>query len=137
LASVSGFLADDRQDLGAALNELATALGQVRDFIGDNRNLITSNVTKLASITQVLVNERNSLAESLDDFPLAATNVLNAYDPVHHTLDGRADLLELTASGAFSGAPAGAGTSSSARSSTRGSAPPLPLPSLDQLGGGQ
>ena len=34
LASVFGFLATDRQDLGAALNELATALGQVQTFVG-------------------------------------------------------------------------------------------------------
>ena len=33
LAAVSGFLADDRQDLGAALNQLANALGLVQGFI--------------------------------------------------------------------------------------------------------
>ncbi|HEY1571065.1 MAG TPA: MCE family protein [Pseudonocardiaceae bacterium] len=96
LASVSGFLSDDRQDLGAALNELATALGQVQGFINDNRDDIQSNVDKLASISQVLVNQRASLAEMLDDAPLAVTNVLNAYDPVNRTLDGRGDLNELS-----------------------------------------
>ncbi|HEY0803611.1 MAG TPA: MCE family protein, partial [Pseudonocardiaceae bacterium] len=64
LASVSSFLSGDRQDLGAALNELATALGQVRDFISGNRSLITSNVDKLAALTQILVKQRASLAES-------------------------------------------------------------------------
>jgi virulence factor Mce-like protein len=125
LASVSGFLAGDRQDLGAALSELATALGQVRDFISNNRSLIKSDVDKLASITQLLVNQRASLAESLDVFPLAATNLLGAYDPSHLTLNGRANLLELSALGAFQNDP-----------------PPLPLPSADQatglpFGGGQ
>lgn len=96
LASVSGFLSDDRDDLGAALNELATALGQVQGFINDNRDKIQSNVDKLASISQVLVNQRASLAEMLDDAPLAVTNVLNAYDPVNRTLDGRGDLNELS-----------------------------------------
>lgn len=129
LASVSGFLADDRQDLGAALSELATALGQVRDFVSHNRSLIKSDVDSLASTTRILVNQRASLAEALDDFPLAATNVLNAYDPGHHTLDGRADLLELSAGGA-------------AKTNSTGPPPPLPLPSLDQssglpFGGGQ
>jgi phospholipid/cholesterol/gamma-HCH transport system substrate-binding protein len=96
LAQVSGFLADDREDLGAALNELATALGRVQGFINTNRDEIQSNVTKLASISQLLVNQRASLAEMLDAAPLAVTNVLNAYDPVHRTLDGRGDLNELS-----------------------------------------
>ncbi|HEX5407719.1 MAG TPA: MCE family protein [Pseudonocardiaceae bacterium] len=96
LSQVSGFLAGDREDLGAALNELATALGRVQGFINSNRDEIGSNVTKLASITQLLVNQRASLAEMLDAAPLAVTNVLNAYDPVHRTLDGRGDLNELS-----------------------------------------
>ncbi len=49
---MSGFLASDRQDLGGALHELSIALGQVQGFIADNRGLIKTNVTKLASITQ-------------------------------------------------------------------------------------
>jgi phospholipid/cholesterol/gamma-HCH transport system substrate-binding protein len=96
LADVSSFLASDRQDLGAALSDLATALGQVQGFIADNRGLITSNVTKLASITKILVDERASLAETLDDAPLAVDNVVNAYDATNHTLDGRGDLNELS-----------------------------------------
>ncbi|HEY2442789.1 MAG TPA: MCE family protein [Streptosporangiaceae bacterium] len=96
LAQVSQFLAGDRQDLAGALNELSTALGQVKGFIENNRSLIKSNVSRLAAITQVLVNERASLAEAVDDAPLAVDNVLNAYNPVAHTLNGRGDLRELT-----------------------------------------
>ena len=88
LADVSGFLAADRQDLGAALNQLATALGQVQGFIGSNRGLIKSNVAKLASITKVLVDERASLSEALNTIPLAVDNVVNAYDATNRTLDG-------------------------------------------------
>jgi phospholipid/cholesterol/gamma-HCH transport system substrate-binding protein len=126
LASVSGFLSDDRQDLGAALAELADALGQVRDFVAHNRGLIKSDVDKLSSITQVLVNQRSSLAEALDTFPLAADNVLNAYDPTTHTLNGRADLLELSADGAF-GAPNQAGLVP-VSAAEQAELPPLPLP---------
>ena len=99
LAQVSGFLADDRQNLGAALQQLATALVQVKAFIQQNRARLKSNVTKLASITQVLVDQRRSLAEALDTAPLAADNALNAYDPVNQTLDGRGDLNELSMGG--------------------------------------
>jgi virulence factor Mce-like protein len=131
LASVSGFLAADRQDLAGALNELATALQQVQGFIQSNRDRIKSNVDKLASLTQILVNQRASLAESLDVFPLAATNLLNAYDPKSGTLDGRADLNE------FSTAPV---SSSSPPPSSASTTPPLPLTSTgaaSSQGGGR
>lgn len=96
LASVNGFLADDRANLGSALQDLATALSQVQRFISENRSRLRSNVGKLASITQTLVNQRRSLAEALDVIPLALDNALNAYDPVHQTLTGRGDLNELS-----------------------------------------
>jgi phospholipid/cholesterol/gamma-HCH transport system substrate-binding protein len=94
LADVSSFLAADRQDLAAALRDLATALNQVKTFIGGNRALIDSNVNNLASVTTILSQERASLAEALDDAPLAADNLVNAYDVTRHTLDGRGDLNE-------------------------------------------
>lgn len=96
-AQVSEFLAADRDELAAALRTLAVALGQVKDFIGDNRARLKSNVRKLASITQLLVDQRASLAEALDIAPLAAGNALNAYDPVTQRLMSRGNLLEITA----------------------------------------
>jgi phospholipid/cholesterol/gamma-HCH transport system substrate-binding protein len=98
LAQVSGFLASDRQDLAGALHELATALGQVQAFIAGNRGLIKANLSKLTSITKILVDERASLAQAVNVAPLAVDNVLNAYDPVHRSLDGRGDLRELEVS---------------------------------------
>ena len=131
LAQVTGFLAADRQDLGAALDDLATALGQVRTFIADNRSLIKTNVTRLAAITGVLVKERASLAEALDDAPLAADNLLGAYDPQTHTLDGRGDLNELSMGPATS-VISGTGTTAEilfqVPASQLGSLPPLPFP---------
>lgn len=94
LASVSGFLAADRQDLGSALSQLADALGLVQEFIKNNRGAIASNVDKLHQISQILTNERSSLAEALDDAPLAVDNLLGAYDSTTHTLDGRGYLPE-------------------------------------------
>ncbi|NKE56265.1 MCE family protein [Lentzea sp. PSKA42] len=95
LADVSKMLADERGDLGAALNELATALGQVQGFIKDNREVLKSNVDKLASITQVLVNQRAALAETLDVAPLALGNLQNSYNAASGTLDTRANINEL------------------------------------------
>lgn len=96
LAEVTAFLAADREDLAAALRELATALEQVSAFIADNRERIASNVDSLAELTQILVDQRQSLAETLDVLPLAATNLENAFDPSIGTFSGRANLNELT-----------------------------------------
>ncbi|MEU3651149.1 MCE family protein [Lentzea sp. NPDC034063] len=95
LADVSKMLADERGDLGAALSELATALGLVQGFIKDNREALKSNVDKLASITQVLVNQRGALAETLDVAPLALGNLQNSYNAASGTLDTRANINEL------------------------------------------
>jgi len=95
LAEVAGFLADERENLGAALTELANALGQVQGFIKDNRAVLKSNVDKLASITGVLVKQRAALAETLDVAPLALGNLQNSYNAASGTLDTRADINEL------------------------------------------
>jgi phospholipid/cholesterol/gamma-HCH transport system substrate-binding protein len=121
LAQVTGFLSDDRVNLGGALHELQVALGQVQSFIGNNRALIKSNVSKLASITGVLVKERASLADALDELPLDVDNVIAAYDPATKTLNGRGDVRELTP-GIYPGKPGGSDTSASS-SSTQTSSP--------------
>lgn len=118
LAQVSQTLADDRGELGTALATLAGALADIQSFIKDNRLAIKSNVDKLARTTQLLVDNRASLAEALDVAPLAATNVLQTYDPASGTLQGRGLLLEF-----FAGTPV-----------------PLPVPITDGVpldGGGR
>ncbi len=44
---------------------------------------------KLARTTQLLVDNRASVAEALDVAPLAVTNVVKAFDPESGTLQGR------------------------------------------------
>ncbi|SPT58915.1 virulence factor Mce family protein [Actinomadura madurae] len=96
LAEVSGFLAADREELGAALRSLALALAEVKGFVSDNRAALKKNVGRLAGITQVLVDQRASLAEILDTAPLLTQNALNAYDPKTRSLMTRGNLLEIT-----------------------------------------
>jgi phospholipid/cholesterol/gamma-HCH transport system substrate-binding protein len=145
LADVSGFLAADRANLGAALHELSIALGQVEGFIAGNRGLIKSNVAKLASITKLLADEKASLSEALNSVPLAADNVVNAYDSTNHTLDGRGDLNELSmgpgANDLTAITPGGTGTGSSGPAgavplspAALRAVPPLPLPTVGLYG---
>lgn len=87
-------LSADRDELTTALRTLASALADIQGFIKDNRTAIKSNVDKLARTTQLLVDNRASVAEALDVAPLAVTNVLEAFDPASNSLQGRGLLLE-------------------------------------------
>ncbi len=96
LADVSGFLADDSHDVGAALESLSTSLQDVKQFVADNKNGLSSNVAKLASLTKVLVDQRAALAEVLDIAPTGATNFINTYDAASGTIAVRDNLNEIT-----------------------------------------
>ncbi|PPK69512.1 MCE family protein [Actinokineospora auranticolor] len=95
LAEAARFLSGEKENLAAAVDQLGVALGTVKAFINDNRGAIKSNVDKLAGITQVLVDQRAALAETLDVAPLALSNVVNSYNASSGTLDARANLNEL------------------------------------------
>ncbi|MGY0023657.1 MCE family protein [Streptomyces sp. cg35] len=109
LDDVTGYFADNKDDLAGALKELGKALGQVKTFINDNRGELKKNVDRLVPLTQTLVDQRASLAEALDVAPLAAGNVVSAYDPKNRTLDGRANLNELSSGGPLLPLPATGG----------------------------
>jgi phospholipid/cholesterol/gamma-HCH transport system substrate-binding protein len=136
LSQVIGYLSSESPQLTGALHTLSIALGQVKTFIADNRALLTSNVSKLSTITNILVKERASLTEAVNVLPLAVDNVLGAYDPVTHTLDARGDLRELTP-GIFPGTATSSSSSASGLgnefcASQPGHSPSTPLGSLCQ-----
>lgn len=96
LADVSGYLADDRDDLGTALGSLGVALTEVQGFIANNKDMISANVANLTGVTQALVDQRAALAEILDVAPLAMSNFLNTYDAASASFAIRGNLNELT-----------------------------------------
>ncbi|MFD7710746.1 MCE family protein [Streptomyces sp. NPDC059785] len=120
LDTVVSFFADNKDDLAGALEELGKALGQVKTFIKDNRGELKKNVDKLVPLTETLVRQRSSLAEALDVAPLAADNLVGAYDTDTGMLDGRADLNEISMGGPLLPLPAtgGSATGSSATGSS-------------------
>jgi phospholipid/cholesterol/gamma-HCH transport system substrate-binding protein len=92
LASVSDQLAGERGDLGAALQNLAVALGQISTFVRDNRTVLTTDVSQLASVTSAVAQQKDALAETLRNAPVALSDLGHAYDPASGTLDNRVDL---------------------------------------------
>ncbi|MER7012379.1 MCE family protein [Saccharopolyspora sp. NPDC000359] len=95
MQQVSSFLAGEREDMGAAMAELAVALGKVETFVRDNRELLKSNVDQLHGVTEVLVRQKEALRESLVNTPLALSNLNNVYNGASGTLDTRIAINEL------------------------------------------
>jgi virulence factor Mce-like protein len=96
LADVGTFLAGEREDVSMALSSLATSLIDVKDFVGENKDLLAANVQKLTGVTKALVDQRAAIAEILDVAPLGASNLINSYDAASGSIGVRADLNEFT-----------------------------------------
>jgi len=94
LGKVAGVLAGERQELAAALENLSIALGEVSRFVQDNRGRLKENISGLKDLTQVLVDQRDALAEALDVAPLALNNLFLTYNPNTGTLDTRMNIGE-------------------------------------------
>lgn len=92
LATVSTELDGERDDLSAALANLAVALGEVTSFVKDNRTLLKDDVDRLASVTGAVAQKRAALAETLQNAPVALSNLQLAYNPGSGTLDTRANI---------------------------------------------
>ncbi|RSM34636.1 MCE family protein [Amycolatopsis balhimycina DSM 5908] len=92
LSQISGTLAANSGELAQALDGLGRALADVQAFIRDNRGALKANVDNLVTTTRTLVEQRESLANTLDSVPLAVTNVLQSVDPATGRLLGRGDL---------------------------------------------
>lgn len=89
LAKVAEQLSGERNDLAAALANLATALGDVSAFVKKNKKALTSDVKGLSKVTKVLVTQRAALDQLLAVAPAGLSNLNNAYNPSSGTLDTR------------------------------------------------
>lgn len=89
LSDLTGFLAGERDDLGAALNQLSLALGDVAKFVAENRDQLATTAEGLIAPTQTLANNEEGLADTLTMLPLAISNLVNSYDAESGVLASR------------------------------------------------
>jgi phospholipid/cholesterol/gamma-HCH transport system substrate-binding protein len=89
LSSVSGVLASNRTQLGAALSALNSSLPIVESFVKNNRDSLSSNLSGLTSATANLSKSDQTLADVLQRLPNAASNFNNMYDPINHAITGQ------------------------------------------------
>ena len=82
-------LADERQEISAALAAVARAVGSVEDFVGDNREALVTDVEKLTRVVKNLDSERDSLDTALTVAPVAMGNLALAFNNESNSIGSR------------------------------------------------
>jgi phospholipid/cholesterol/gamma-HCH transport system substrate-binding protein len=88
LASVTGVLADDPNEVGAAIDSLYNVIGDVQGFVADNRETLGTTVDKLSTVTTALNESLGDIKQVLHIAPTAFQNFVNIYQPAQATLTG-------------------------------------------------
>jgi len=88
LAAVTGLLANDPNAVGQAVKDLNTAVGDVKDFVADNREALGTTSDKLASISTALNNSLDDIKQTLHIAPPSFSNFINIYEPAQGALTG-------------------------------------------------
>ncbi len=94
LVGAADLLADERDDLAAALKNLGVAMEQVSTFVRENKKALSDNIEGLNAVSKILVKQRAALDETLGVAPLALTNLFHTYNPKTGTLDTRTNMGE-------------------------------------------
>ncbi|MFC7487524.1 MCE family protein [Knoellia pratensis] len=95
LSKVSDQLDGERDDLSAALKNLAVALSEISSFVKDNRAVLTEDVDQLTQLTTAVASKRDALASTLDNAPVALSNLGLAYNSASGSLDTRTNIVGL------------------------------------------
>jgi phospholipid/cholesterol/gamma-HCH transport system substrate-binding protein len=96
LATLTSVLDDNKSDLDAALTDLSGAVGEVQRFIAGSRDATSEQLTRLADVTQILVDNKMSLKNVLHVAPNAIANGYNDYDPDVGNIRGGVGIQNVT-----------------------------------------
>lgn len=88
LAAVTGLLANDPNEIAAAVEDLNKAAADVASFAADNRERLGVTSDKLASISTALTDSIGDVKQTLHVLPNTAANFLNIYQPAQGSLSG-------------------------------------------------
>jgi phospholipid/cholesterol/gamma-HCH transport system substrate-binding protein len=88
LASVSGLLSDDPDEVANAVKDLNDVAGDVQSFVSDNREALGTTSDKLASVSTALTQSLDDIKQVLHVLPTTAANAANLYQPAQGTLSG-------------------------------------------------
>ncbi|GAB2528490.1 MCE family protein [Nocardia heshunensis] len=88
LASVSQVLASTSDDLGAGLDNLDSAVTDIKRFIDSRGGPLTTDLAQLADITSLLVEKKPQIEQVLHTAPTALVNFYQLYKPAQGTVTG-------------------------------------------------
>jgi phospholipid/cholesterol/gamma-HCH transport system substrate-binding protein len=89
LGEVSQQLAGEKDELSAALANLAAILGKVERFVKGNRGMLVADVKDLTTIVKTMGDEKDALEAILDIGPSAMGNLVVAFDPKTGSIGSR------------------------------------------------
>ena len=95
LASVTGLLADDPDEVGDAVRDLNAAVGEVQTFVAENREALGTTSDKLAGVTQALTDSLDDIKQFLHVAPNTLQNYVNIWQPAQGAVEQRADDQQL------------------------------------------
>lgn len=88
LASVTGLLSDDPNEVGSAVAALGAVVGDVQSFVAENREVLGTASDKLAAVSSTLTASLDDLKQTLHLAPNALQNLMNTYQPAQATMGG-------------------------------------------------
>jgi phospholipid/cholesterol/gamma-HCH transport system substrate-binding protein len=88
LAAVSALLANDPNEIGAAVADLNTAATDVRSFVAENREPLGTSFDKLAEIAKALGESLGDIKQTLHIAPTSISNFINIYEPASGGVTG-------------------------------------------------
>ena len=88
LASVTGLLVDSPNEVGNAVEDINSVVGDVTTFVAENRETLGTTSDKLASLTTALNDSKDDIEQALHLAPNAFQNFLNIYQPAQGALTG-------------------------------------------------
>ena len=88
LASATGLLSDDPDEVGSAVQDVNAVVGDVKGFVADNRETLGTTSDRLASITGALVSSLDDVKQTLHIAPNTIQNFVNIYQPAKGAISG-------------------------------------------------
>jgi len=88
LASVTGLLDNQPDEVANAVAALGDVAGDVRSFIAENREALGTTSDKLASVSTALNSSLDDIKQALHIAPTELQNFVNIYQPAQGTLSG-------------------------------------------------
>ncbi len=88
LASATGLLTNDPDEVGDMVTALAGVVGEVRTFVADNRESLGTTADRLASVSAAVTASLDDIKQTLHVAPNALQNLMNTYQPAQATMGG-------------------------------------------------